>query len=116
MAALYTAANYNAMENETQQLNTNIEKMLEALEKAQDNIAESIDSLLVKMGEVEASINSLKRLIAKGNISQSTINNIDDDTIEGDDDEQPSALDELSDFDADDDLSDDDLKRLGYDM
>lgn len=104
------------MEKESEKLNANIEKMLQALEKAQDNIAESIDSLLVQMGEVEASVAELKRQIAKGYAPQSTTNNIDDDTIEADEDEQPSSLDELNNFDADDDLSDDDLKRMGYDI
>jgi len=104
------------MEKESEKLNANIEKMLKALEKAQDTIAENIDSLLTQMGEVETSITELKHLIAKSNTSSSTINNIDDDTIEGDDDEAPNALDELKDFDADDDLSDEDLKRMGYDI
>jgi uncharacterized protein YaaN involved in tellurite resistance len=104
------------MKKESEKLNANIEKMLQALEKAQDNIAESIDSLLVQMGEVEASVAELKRQIAKGYTSQSTMNNIDDDTIQADEDEQPSSLDELNNFDADDDLSDDDLKRMGYDI
>ena len=104
------------MEKESEKLNANIEKMLQALEKAQDNIAESIDSLLVQMGEVEASVAELKRQIAKGYTPQSTMNNIDDDTIEADEDEQPSSLEELNNFDADDDLSDDDLKRMGYDI
>lgn len=100
------------MEKETEKLNSNIEKMLQALEKAQDSIAENIDNLLVQMGEVEASIAELKRLIgAKG----SALVNVDDETIE-DDEEAPNTLDELKDFDADDDLSDDDLKRMGYDI
>jgi hypothetical protein len=104
------------MEKETEKLNANIEKMLQALERAQDTIAENIDNLLTQMGEVETSIAELKRLLGKGNTPAPTINNIDDDTIEGDDDEAPNALDELKDFDADDDLSDEDLKRMGYDI
>ncbi|UPT67502.1 MAG: hypothetical protein M0D57_02155 [Sphingobacteriales bacterium JAD_PAG50586_3] len=104
------------MEKDTEKLNINIEKMLQALEKAQDSIAENIDNLLTQMGEVETSIADLKRLISKGNESPA-FNNIDDDTIEGDDDDEaPNALDELKDFDADDDLSDDDLKRMGYNL
>lgn len=100
------------MEKETEKLNSNIEKMLQALEKAQDSIAENIDNLLVQMGEVEASIAELKRLIgAKGSAPVT----VDDETIE-DDEEALNTLDELKDFDADDDLSDDDLKRMGYDI
>ena len=68
------------------------------------------------MGLVVTSISEMKRWIGKGNVPAPTINNIDDDTIEGDDDEAPNALDELKDFDADDDLSDEDLKRMGYDI
>lgn len=100
------------MEKETEKLNSNIEKMLQALEKAQDSIAENIDNLLVQMGEVEASIAELKRLIGAKSSAPVTV---DDDAIE-DDEEAPNALDELKDFDADDDLSDDDLKRMGYDI
>lgn len=104
------------MEKESEKLNANIEKMLKALEKAQDTIAENIDNLLTQMGEVEASIAELKRLVSKPNTPTSTINNIDDDTIEDEEDNQQSTLDELKDFDADDDLSDEDLKRMGYDI
>lgn len=100
------------MEKETEKLNSNIEKMLQALEKAQDSIAENIDNLLVQMGEVEVSIAELKRLIG---VKGSAPVTVDDDSIE-DDEEVLNTLDELKDFDADDDLSDDDLKRMGYDI
>lgn len=93
------------MKNETQRLNENIEKALETLEKAQVSIAENIDALLIRMGEVEAAIYDLKQQLGK---TESLHTVEDEDDIDGPDD--------LTNFDADDDLSDEDMRKLGYDI
>lgn len=99
-----------AMENNIEKLTKSLSLMAEVLEKTQDELADKVDALIEEIAEVSQAIAELRREINK----LQTTGTEEDDSTKYDDVEGLSSFEELRNFDADDDLSDDDLERLGY--
>lgn len=105
------------METQINKLDASLQQAIAVLEKTQVELAEKVDALLEQMGVVSSDIAALQKQLALhkgGAATKADFAAITDD--EDDSEESKSSLDELANFDADDDLSDDDLERMGYDI
>jgi hypothetical protein len=105
------------METQINKLDASLQQAIALLEKTQVDLAEKVDALLEQMGTVSSDIVALQKQLALhkgGATTTADFAAITDD--EDDSEESKSSLDELANFDADDDLSDDDLERMGYDI